>query len=239
MPRNIIVTGGATGIGRSIAVAFVDLGESVFITGRRQQLLEETAHEIGASAVSFDASDPGQVTLALDVLPREVDVLVNTAGGNTNIGAVPPRDLQGVADAWIRNFRNNVMSAVLVTTAVDSRLRSGGAIISFSSIGAEKASGSYAAAKAAIGAWNLTLSAELGPRDITANVIAPGYIENTEFFRATMTEARRQSLQDAATLGRVGVPTDIAGTVLFLASPAARFITGQTIHVNGGAWATR
>jgi 3-oxoacyl-[acyl-carrier protein] reductase len=142
-------------------------------------------------------------------------------------------------DAWLRNFRNNVISAVLVTTALEYRLQPGGAVISFSSIGVEKPSGSYGAAKAAIAAWNLTLSAELGPRDITANVIAPGYIEDTEFFRGTMTESRRQSLQAAATLGRVGVPNDIAGTVLFLASPAARFITGQTIHVNGGALPSR
>jgi 3-oxoacyl-[acyl-carrier protein] reductase len=239
MPRNIVVTGGATGIGRAIATAFVDQGDTVVITGRRQHLLEETAREIGALAVSFDASDPGQLTLALNTLPHQVDVLVNTAGGNTNIGVAPPGDLEGVVEAWLRNFRNNVISAVLVTTALEFRLQPGGAVISFSSIGVEKPSGSYGAAKAAIAAWNLTLSAELGPRDITANVIAPGYIEDTEFFRGTMTESRRQSLQAAATLGRVGVPNDIAGTVLFLASPAARFITGQTIHVNGGALPSR
>jgi 3-oxoacyl-[acyl-carrier protein] reductase len=95
---------------------------------------------------------------------------------------------------------------VLATHALAGRLRAGGSVISISSIGAERGGGSYGAAKAGLAAWSADLSAELGPRGVTANVISPGYI---------------------------------AGTGFFLASPGARHITGQTIHVNGGAFTTR
>ena len=95
--------------------------------------------------------------------------------------------------------------------------------------------GSYSAAKAAVEAWNLTLAQDLGRDQITANVVAPGFIDGTEFFRGRMTDQRRSALIGQAANGRAGNVEDIAGTVLFLASPAASHITGQTIHVNGGA----
>jgi 3-oxoacyl-[acyl-carrier protein] reductase len=239
MHRTIIVTGGGTGIGRAIAGAFASDGERVFITGRRREVLERTANEIGATAVPFDASNPDEVERALAALPESIDILVNCAGGNTNFDRPEPVALADHAGRWLANFQANVLSAVLVTTALLPRLASGGAVISFSSIGAEKPSGAYGAAKAAVAAWNTTLSAEVGERDITANVIAPGFIDDTEFFRGNLSDTRRESLREAATLKRVGAVGDITGVVQFLTSPAARFITGQTIHVNGGAWATR
>jgi 3-oxoacyl-[acyl-carrier protein] reductase len=165
-----------------------------------------------------------------------VDVLVNNAGGNTDIGAESPSDLEGVAAAWRANLDANVLSAVLVTTALRVRLAAGGAVVSVSSIAAHRGgSGSYGAAKAAVEVWNLTLAQELGADRITANVIAPGYIEATDFFRGRMTDQRRAALLAQTSNGQHGTPADIAGTVLFLASPAAGHITGQTLHVNGGA----
>ena len=113
-------------------------------------------------------------------------------------------------------------------------------MVNFSSIAAHRGgSGSYGAAKAAVEAWTLTLAQELGADGITANVIAPGYIEATEFFRGRMTEERRAAIIAQASNGRVGTPSDIAGTALFLASPAAGHITGQILHVNGGTLAGR
>jgi 3-oxoacyl-[acyl-carrier protein] reductase len=231
MHRTIIVTGGGTGIGRAIAGAFATEGERVFIAGRRREVLARAASEIGATAVPFE--------LALEALPASVDVLVNCAGGNTNFDRPEPVTLADQAGRWMANFSANVLSAVLVTTALLPRLASGGAVISFSSIGAEKPSGAYGAAKAAVAAWNTTLSAEVGERDITANVISPGFIDDTEFFRGNLSDTRRDALRESASLKRVGAVDDITGVVQFLASPAARYITGQTIHVNGGAWATR
>jgi 3-oxoacyl-[acyl-carrier protein] reductase len=236
--RRIVVTGGGTGIGRAVAEAFAEGGDEVVITGRRKDVLAETAAQIGVNvrAVTFDAVDPMQVEQALDALPAQVDVLVNSAGGNTDIGAAAPDNLAGLADAWRANLDANVMSAVLVTCGLRSRLAAGGAVISISSIAAHRGgSGSYGAAKAAIEAWNLSLAQEVGTDRITANVIAPGFIDATEFFRGRMSDQRRSTLIGQTANGRAGAPADIAGAVVFLASPAASHITGQVLHVNGGA----
>jgi 3-oxoacyl-[acyl-carrier protein] reductase len=236
--RQVVVTGGGTGIGRAVAAAFANDGEAVVITGRRAEVLEKTAADLGerVTPVAFDAADPDRVTAALDRLPAQVDVLVHCAGGNTDIGAPDPTTLAEVAAAWEKNFHANVLSAVLVTTALRPRLNRGGAVINISSIAAHRpGAGSYAAAKAAVEAWNLSLAAELGRDGITANVIAPGYIEDTEFFRDRMTPERRERLIGQTLNGRAGTPADVAATAVFLASPAASHITGQTVHVNGGA----
>jgi 3-oxoacyl-[acyl-carrier protein] reductase len=237
--RQIVVTGGGTGIGKAIAAAFAREGNEVVITGRRPGPLAAAVAEIGdlVRAVRFDAADPDEVGAALAELPHRVDVLVNNAGGNTSIGAPEPANLAEVAGAWQANLDSNLLSAVLVTTALRDRLVPGGAVINFSSVGAHRGqAGSYAAAKAAIEAWtNHTLAAEVGAEKITANVVAPGYIESTEFFGDRMTGQRRDVLVGETKNGRPGTPADIAATVLFLASPVASHITGQTIHVNGGA----
>ncbi len=236
--RQVVVTGGGTGIGKAIAAAFARHGDAVVITGRRPDPLARTAAELGPAvrAVAFDASDPVQVEQALADLPATVDVLINSAGGNTDIGAPEPTSLAEVATAWRANLDSNVLSAVLMTTALRGRLVPGGAVISFSSIAAHRGgAGSYSAAKAAVEAWNLTLAADVGADRITANVIAPGFIDGTEFFRGRMTDDRRSALVAQTATGRAGTADDIAATVRFLASPAASHITAQTIHVNGGA----
>jgi 3-oxoacyl-[acyl-carrier protein] reductase len=208
------------------------------ITGRRPKPLAETVAELGSAvrAVPFDASDPQQVQQALADLPAAVNVLVNNAGGNADIGAPEPESLAELATAWQANLQASVLSSVLVTTALRDRLVHGGAVISFSSIAAHRGgAGSYAAAKAAVEAWNLTLARDVGADRITANVVAPGFIDGTEFFRGGMTDQRRSALIGQTANGRAGTAADIAATVLFLASPAATHITAQTIHVNGGA----
>jgi 3-oxoacyl-[acyl-carrier protein] reductase len=149
--------------------------------------------------------------------------------------------LAQLAADWQANLAANLLSAVLVTTAVSDRLADGGSVVLIGSIAAARGSGggSYGPAKAALAAWNLDLSAELGRRGITANVIAPGFIADTEFFRGRMTDERRATLRAQTRNDRTGVPADIAETAFFLASPGARHITGQVVHVNGGAVTTR
>jgi 3-oxoacyl-[acyl-carrier protein] reductase len=187
----------------------------------------------------------------------DLDVLVNMAGGNTDFvrsprqvtgqvtgqgagqGAGPDGDLEDVAAAWRANLDANLLSAVLTTTALLSSLRRGGSIINIGSIGAEHASTSYGAAKAALAAWTAGLSAEVGPKGLTANVISPGYTAGTGFFRDRLTEQRLTGLIGATHDGRAGQPADIAQTAWFLASAGARHITGQNLHVNGGAHTTR
>jgi 3-oxoacyl-[acyl-carrier protein] reductase len=236
--RSVVVTGGGTGIGRAVAAAFADLGDEVVITGRRADVLAKTAVDLGDGVrpVAFDASDPEQVQNALADLPPTVHVLVNSAGGNTSIGAPEPGSLAETAAAWRANLDANVISAVLVTTALQPRLAPGGTVINISSIAAHRGGAdSYSAAKAAVEAWNLTLAEDLGRQQVTANVIAPGFIDDTEFFRGRMTDQRRAALVGQTANGRAGVPADIAAAAAFLASPGASHITSQVLHVNGGA----
>jgi 3-oxoacyl-[acyl-carrier protein] reductase len=245
--RIVLVTGGGNGLGKAVAARFLADGDTVFITGRNAGRVADTAAEIGAKPIAGDAANPVQVARMAGDIGDDLDVLVNMAGGNTDFTATataagpgePVAELERVAAAWHANLDANLLSAVLTTTAVLGKLRAGGSIVNVGSIGAEYASTSYGAAKAALAAWTAGLSAEVGARGLTANVISPGYIAETDFFRGRLTEERKAALVKATHDGRAGRPGDIAETAYFLASDGARHITGQTLHVNGGAHTTR
>ena len=150
--RQVIVTGGGTGIGLAVAAEFARLGDQVTITGRREQVLKDAAAGLPGPVgyACFDASDPHAVAAALPQLPDRVDVLVNNAGGNTDFDREPAADgdLAGVAAAWRANLDANLLSAVLVTAALTARFAPDARIISLSSIAARRGAGSYGAAKA-------------------------------------------------------------------------------------------
>ncbi|WJV50402.1 SDR family NAD(P)-dependent oxidoreductase [Streptomyces flavofungini] len=239
MARTILVTGGGTGIGRAIALHFAAAGDDVTVTGRRPGPLAELAAEAEVQSAVCDHTDPAALTRLLDELPERIDVLVNNAGGNTTLDADGKEDLASYARDFRANLDANLVGAALTTKALEDRLADGGAVVHIGSIAAEQAAGSYGAAKAGLANWNIDLAQRLGRRGVTANVVSPGYIADTEFFRDKLSDERREQLVAATATGRAGVPADIAGTVAFLASPAARHITGQVLHVNGGARATR
>lgn len=231
-----VISGGGTGIGAATAAALSSAGYAVLVAGRRAEPLERVASEVAnVTPVVADVSDPAQVgRVVAAVGDRPVDILVNNAGGF--IGS-PGSTLDDVVTQWRASFDTNVLTAVVLTTALlPSLRRPGGRVILFSSIAAQRGGGgAYSAAKAALHGWVFDLATELGPAGITANVIAPGYVEATEFFTGRMTPAGHQARVDATLIGRAGTPADIAATVLWLAGEAGGYVTGQIINVNGGS----
>ncbi|MET8678538.1 SDR family oxidoreductase [Streptomyces sp. NPDC004647] len=238
MTRTVLVTGGTSGIGRAIAQRFAADQAEVFITGRNPDTVEQTAKEIGANGVLCDATSTEQVG-ALATQLGDLDALVNAAGGLPEPASGDPSTLEAQLAQWHSSLAQNLLTAVLTTVAVQDKLTSSSCVINIGSIGAERRGGSYGAAKAALAAWNASLSAELAPKGVTCNVISAGFVTDTNFFHGQLAEERRRALVEETHNKRPGTVDDIAQTAYFLASPGARHITGQTIHVNGGAFTTR
>lgn len=240
MSRIVVISGGGTGIGLAVAEAFVRDGDQAVLIGRRKETLDAAVERLGpaASAVVADLADEPEAARVRDLLAERygrVDVLVNNAGGNAALG----EGAAGLttAELWTGNFRANVLTAVLLTEALRELLADNGRVLLLSSIAAVRGggSGSYGAAKAALHPYAYDLAAALGPRGITANVIAPGYIADTEFFGEGLGEERRRFLVGQTLNGRVGVPGDVASLAHWLASPGGAHVTGQILQVNGGA----
>ncbi|MFC0503610.1 SDR family NAD(P)-dependent oxidoreductase [Micromonospora costi] len=241
--RLAVVSGGGTGIGAAIAGAFASDGYDVVIVGRRADVLDAAAARVDVEcgragavrAVAADLTDPDQVDRVVAAVDgRTVDVVVNNAGGY--LGG-DTDTLAGAAAYWRANLDANVLTAVLLTEALRPALRRpGGRVILVSSIAALRGgAGPYSAAKAALHGWAYDLAAQLGPEQITVNVVSPGYVADTEFFGDRMTPEGHAKRVAATLVGRAGVPADVAEAVRYLASPAAGYVTGQVLGVNGGS----
>jgi 3-oxoacyl-[acyl-carrier protein] reductase len=241
--NRVIVSGGGTGIGRATARRFAQAGDQVTIIGRRETVLDSAATEINAeagkelvTALPADLSQPDDVERVARAIAAAglVDVIVNNAGG---VGSMTGEGLAAVAADWEGELRGNVLPAVLLTEALDDALRRPGAsIVNVSSIAAFLGGGdSYSGAKATILGWTIDLATRLGPDGIRVNAVVPGYVEGTEFFGDRMTPERHDRLVARTVLGRAGAPDDVAGCVYFLASDEAGYVTGQFLHVDGGA----
>jgi 3-oxoacyl-[acyl-carrier protein] reductase len=188
-----------------------------------------------ATAVTADVSDPAQIAQVVAAVGnRPVDVLVNNAGAY--VGG-QSSTLEQVAAHWQANFESNVLTAVLTTTALlPSLRRPGGRIVLTSSIAAQKGGGGpYSAAKAALHGYVLDLATDLGDQGITANVISPGYVTDSEFFAGRMTPAGHETRINATLVKQAGTPSDIAEAVRWLTGPGGGYVTGQIISVNGGS----
>jgi 3-oxoacyl-[acyl-carrier protein] reductase len=238
-----VVSGGGTGIGAATARALAEDGYDVLIVGRRAGVLDITAERIGAELgrpaairpVAADLADPNELGRVVDaVAGRRVDVIVNNAGGYLNGDST---SLAGVADWWRANFESNVLTAVLLTEALLPAVRRpGGRIILVSSIAAQRGgAGPYSAAKAALHGWAYDLAAQLGPEQVTVNVVSPGYVTDTEFFADRMTPEGHARRVAATLVGRAGTPAEVAGAIRYLAGPAGGYVTGQVLGVNGGS----
>jgi 3-oxoacyl-[acyl-carrier protein] reductase len=247
--RLAVVSGGGTGVGKQIAHTLAGQGDRVVIIGRRRELLAQARAEINeatgtdhVTAVSADLTDPDQVRGAAARIADlgTVDVLVNNAGAIIT----PPTDetLEALALSWQRDLNINLLTAVLLTTALLPQLsRPGGRLVMVSSAAAQRggagphSAGSYAAAKAALHGWALGLARQLGKDGITVNVLAPGYIQDTDIFHG-QDNAEFVTAKVADTLvGRAGTPADVAAAIRYITSPEAGYLTGQIIGLNGGA----
>jgi 3-oxoacyl-[acyl-carrier protein] reductase len=241
-PRRIVVSGGGTGIGKATAAAFAAEGDRVTVIGRREKVLREAVAELtdmyGPGSADFrtaDLTEPDQVRAAVAAIAEDgpVDVVVTNAGGNVASG--DDGTLEGIADGYLRNFSANVLTAVLLTEALLPHLRRpGGRIVHLSSIAAVRGPGSYGGAKAAVHAYTYELAQRLGAEGVTANAVAPGYVGETEFFGDRATPEFVATRVAATLTGRPGHPDEIAAAILYLASPAAAYVTGQILHINGG-----
>ncbi|MEV0157601.1 SDR family NAD(P)-dependent oxidoreductase [Micromonospora sp. NPDC050686] len=241
--RLAVVSGGGTGIGAAVAETLAADGYDVLIVGRRADVLLVAAERISAacgrpeavSAVTADLTDPAQLAGVVEAVgERTVDVVVNNAGGYLGGDTAT---LAGVAAQWRANLDANVLTAVLLTEALLPALRRpGGRVILLSSIAAQRGGGGpYSAAKAALHGWAYDLAAQLGPEQITVNVVSPGYVAETEFFGDRMTPEGHAKRVDATLVKRAGLPDDIAEAIRYLAGPAAGYVTGQVLGVNGGS----
>lgn len=241
MSRTVLVTGGGSGFGFAVATRFAKDGDQVYITGRRADLLDKACTILGENvrALPCDGTDPDVVERVASEIEGEVDILVNNAGGLRDLGMPPAAGLRETLERWRANLDANLTTAVLMTEALFDRLARGGALVHIGSLAADQGSGSYGAAKAALASYSVGLAQMLGPRDVTSNVVAPGYIPDTEFFGTGLPTDFHDQLVAQTMLGRHGNREEVADTVYFLASPSARFITGQVINVNGGVRTTR
>ncbi|MBO2011220.1 SDR family NAD(P)-dependent oxidoreductase [Hymenobacter negativus] len=235
-----LITGGGTGIGLAIAQCMAAAGATVIITGRREAVLREAAESIGES-VQYMVNDVTDLS-AIDGMVAEVeatygplDILVNNAGINLKKPALEVTD-----EDFDRILHTNLHSVFALTRACASRMvaRQKGVILMISSMAAYYGIDrvvAYAASKSAVEGMVKVLASEFSGRGVRVNAIAPGFIE-TAMSRTAMNSDpdRRDRAMRRTPMGKFGQPEDIGNAAVFLASDAARYITGASLPVDGG-----
>jgi 3-oxoacyl-[acyl-carrier protein] reductase len=235
--KTALITGATGGIGGAIAASLHARGATVALSGTRKEKLDELAANLGERAfvVPANLSDPESVAAlvpAAEAAMGQVDILVNNAGLTRDTLAMRMKD-----EDWAAVLQVNLTAAFTLSRACLKGMmkRRFGRIVSITSIvGVTGNPGqcNYAASKAGLIGMSKSLAAEVASRGITVNCVAPGFIATA--MTDVLPDAQKEKLNAGIPMGRMGSSDDIAAAVLYLASAEAGYVTGQTLHVNGG-----
>jgi 7-alpha-hydroxysteroid dehydrogenase len=240
-----VVTGGGKGIGRGIALCLAEAGADVAVASRTESDLLSVVAEIESRgqkglAVVTDVTDADQIANLAARCSNEIGtptIWVNNAGGLPD--ATPRYLTKTPEDRWDAQIDLNLKAVYLGATTAANNMQAGACIINISSrtaFGPQKKNAPYAASKAATNSLTQSLALELAPH-IRVNAIAPGPVSTQNFHESTGMTAEQVAPEAGAMgvpLGRIGAPEDIGAAVVFMASPAASWITGQCLYVDGG-----
>ena len=236
-----LVTGGSRGIGLAIAGELAGVGARVAVLGRDGERAREAAAGLPTVSTgehrgfSCDVADAGEVAETVEAVVGElggVSILVNNAGITRDNILLRLKD-----EDWDEVMRVNLKGAFNLTRALARQMmkRRDGVIVNITSVVGlmgNAGQSNYAASKAGLVGFTKSVARELASRNVRCNAVAPGYVRTD--MTATLTEDQTEALMENIPLGRLGEPEDIAGVVRFLAGPAARYITGQVLTVDGG-----
>jgi 3-oxoacyl-[acyl-carrier protein] reductase len=234
--KTALVTGASGGIGAAIAKTLAAAGARVAISGTNMEKLNALKNELkDAVIVPADLSNAEAVAALVDTAEKELgqlDILVNNAGLTRDTLAIRMKD-----EDWDAVLNVNLKAAFVLSRAALKGMmkRRNGRIISISSIvgtTGNPGQANYAASKAGLVGMTKAMAAEVAPRGVTLNCVAPGFIATN--MTDALNEDQKNTINAKIPAGRMGMPEDIAAAVLYLASEEAAYVTGQTIHVNGG-----
>ena len=236
--KTALITGASGGIGGAIAKALHAQGATVILSGTRAEALEAVKAELGSRAFIAPAN-LSDIT-SVEALPKAaegaagagIDILVNNAGITRDNLFMRMKD-----EEWDQVLAVNLTAAFRLSRAVLRGMmkKRWGRIIQITSVvGAtgNPGQGNYAAAKAGLVGMTKSLAAEVASRNITVNAVAPGFIQTA--MTDVLTDQQKETIATRIPAGRMGLPEEIAAAVVYLASPEAAYVTGETIHINGG-----
>jgi 3-oxoacyl-[acyl-carrier protein] reductase len=239
--ETVVITGAGTGIGRAVARRLAASGSHVTAVGRRREPLALLARDAEGLIEPF-AADVATETGAMSVAARLKSAGLTCAGLVAAAGGIAPAaagadGLTAVRLNWQASFESNVLTAVLLVEALRPALEEGsGRVVLISSVAALRGSGGgpYGAMKAALHGWVYDLASELGRHGGTANVVAPGFVPDTEFWAGRLTPESRRQRAAQTLVGREGTPDELTSLIAWLLGPDGGWTTGQILSPNGG-----